>query len=193
MPTCADIIAQGLRATRVIAMGENPTEPEADGGLFALQGMFDEWVNNGVFGILTDTYQTSAYTAKEQEIIVTDGSPVITIPTTYDADGCTYGSPNGQRAPLDLACIQIQDRTAGTLRTWLYDRSWKRIDALALTDEAPLASRGQAGMAAAVAVRYAETFGQGKVTPLIVNSAGKFMAAIGNRRIAARASETAYF
>jgi hypothetical protein len=193
MPTCADIITQGLRLARVIASGENPKADEATDGMFALQSLFDEWVAGGVFGLMTDTYQTAAYTAKEQQIVITDGSPVITIPTTYDACGDTTGNPNGQRAPLDLACIQVRDRTAGTVATWLYDGAWKQIDALALTDEAPLASRGQMGMAAAVAVRFVESFGKGKVTPLMLDSAGKFFAAFGNRRIAARAPETAYF
>lgn len=193
MPTVADTITFALRLARVTASGESPTAEEANDGLFAVQGMFDQWVSSGVFGLMTDNYQTQAYSAKEQEIVITDGSPAITIPTLYDADGNVPPNPTGQRAPLDIACIQVQDRTAGTTTSYIYDRGWTEVQALVLTDPMPLASRGQDGLAACVGIRYVETFGVGKVTPMMINLAGKFMGAMQNRRIAARAPETAYY
>lgn len=183
MVTCAQIIEQALTMSKVIASGENPEAEEATDGLFALQGMFDQWVTAGVFGIMRDVYKTTDYTAKEQEAITTSGSPTITIPDLFDNECCG----EQQRVPRDLACIQIFDRDAQTFRTVIYDRvQWVDIAELELTDECPLAVRGQDGLAASLAVRYVEQFGQGKLTPSVVAKAGQFRAAFGNKRVASR-------
>lgn len=112
----------------------------------SLKALFQTWVANGMFGRLTDVYKTVAYTAREGERVHTSGSPVITIPTTYRADG----EPGTDRPPYDLSLIEVQD--GATRKTWLYDRSaWVDLQALTLASDCPLAERGIQGLSACVA------------------------------------------
>jgi hypothetical protein len=85
MTTVRDIITFGLKLARITSPGEDPTDDEAADGLFALQGMFDAWVNDGMFGRLTDVYKEEAYEAAEWERVVSTST--VTRPTTITNDG----------------------------------------------------------------------------------------------------------
>lgn len=156
MTTCSEIITLALRQVRVLGSGRDARAAEGADGLVALQGMFDAWVANGMFGRLTDVYTAVAYTAHENERIRAASSAVVTIPTTF-SEGGLDGSDRG---PRDLSLIEVYNIVAATRQVSLFDRNaWVRIEALALADTCPLANRGASGLAACLAETWADMFG----------------------------------
>ncbi|MGH8678698.1 MAG: hypothetical protein ACREUQ_10150 [Burkholderiales bacterium] len=176
---------------KVIAAGEQPTAEEGDDGLIALQGLYDQWANDRVFGKMKAVYKVADYTAREQDAVTIDGGFTVTIPDTFNWNG----DAGTDRTPRDLACIQVIDRDAGTFQTYVYDMiQWVALNGLSLTDQAPLAIRGADGLAASLALRYAEQFGQGKLTASIVTKAEQFRASFGNARVDAHdCRESVYY
>lgn len=150
MTTCRDIITLGLQMARIVPVGREPKDREASTGLTILQGMYDGYFADGLFGSLTDVYAQSAYTAKEGERVSTD-SAAITIPATIDEAGT-------ERAPRELSAIVVV--TGGTALNYVYSNgAWEQCSGLALGSPAPLASRSAAGLAALFAKQYCEVFG----------------------------------
>lgn len=179
--TVNDIIAQGLRMARVVPLRGNPTAAEAAMGLDVFQGMLDQWASLGVFGSLKDVYKTADYAPEDvgERIHITSGA--VTLPSIVKRDGDDF-------PPLDLSLIEVVDAGAATFARWLFDAlkgDWVRVDALALTDDAPLASRGKMGLAACLAVHYCETFGQ-PITPMVKRQADVFIAGIGAAYVSER-------
>jgi hypothetical protein len=146
MPTCRDIITYAMRQTKVLASGDVPTADELSDGRIALQSLYDNWLANGMFGRLTDRYESADYTAEEGQRIIAPAGVVITIPDTIDGD------PNSDtRAPRDLSVIETLVDGVRTVKLW--DRNgWVDLLSLGDDDEAPLASRGAWGLAATLAV-----------------------------------------
>jgi hypothetical protein len=170
MATCREIISFGLRLARVYAPGEDPDAETMSDGLFTLQGMFDQWVAEGMFGRLTDVYKTEAYEAKEGERVVSTST--VTTPSTID-DGDT-------RAPYDLSLIEAIE--SGERTVYLYDRTgWVEIQGLALDNDCPLSTRGKDGLAAAFALRFVDMFG-GAITPALASFGRKFMGSIAAKQ-----------
>jgi hypothetical protein len=151
MATCRDIITRALQVSGIVALGRDPRAAESVFGLEVLQGLYDQWATSGMFGRLTDTYQTTDYTAKEWERVIAPSAITVTKPTTISAE-------NG-RAPYELASIVTILNGAQT--TWVYTRgAWVSLTGLELTDDAPFADYNRQGLSALLGTRIAETFGR---------------------------------
>lgn len=148
--TCRDIISDGLRLGRVVGIGRTPRASEAAEGLKVLQGMYDGFVVNGMFGRLTDVFTDEDYTANEWERIYNDGA-TITIPTTITNDG-------DERAPYDLSCIVVMASGVPTNRVYS-GGAWRTLSDLTLDSDAPFSERDRTGLAALFALYYTEAFG----------------------------------
>ncbi len=163
--TCRDIVTGALQLLGAYGGNETPSSVDQDSGMIALQSIYDGWVASGMFGRLKSVYQTSDYTANEGELVTTPSGVAVTLPTTV-LDSCSNA-----RAPRDLSLIEIRGDTRAV---WLYDRpGWVQIDALALDDDAPLATFGQRGLMACLAVTVAGDFNM-QVTPSIARLASQF-------------------
>lgn len=151
MVTCRDIVARAMKMAGILGQGEMPEAEELDSGMTVLQSMYDQWLAGGMFGRLLDAYQDGDYEAKaNQRVYVNEG--IGTLPDfteLNDTDECRW---------RDLAAVEIYD-TNGR-RAYVWDRdAWVRIDNLLPGDDAPLAMRGANGLAACLAVYYAEEYG----------------------------------
>lgn len=152
MPTVRDIITRAMAKAKVISSGEVPTADEMQDGLTEFVSMFEQWATGGMFGRLTDVYESGSYEAEPgQRITLTDGGTA-TLPD--------YVEDDEQRAPYDLSYIEIIDRDAQTVERHLYEGGqWVAIHDLGLDDPAPLSSRGSGGLSACLAMILADEFG----------------------------------
>lgn len=165
MPTtCREIITLGLQLARVIPLGKDPKAKESEAGLTIMQGMYDSMVTSGMFGRLTDVYKDTDCTAREGERITAD-SVTVTIPATITDDG-------DERAPRDLACVSVV--TDGVLTNVVHSGgTWEVLTDLTLDSTAPFASRGKDGLAALLALYFAEAFGT-QLGPAFTRRANEF-------------------
>lgn len=164
MTTVRDIITLGLQLARVIPLGRDPKASEIEAGMTILQGMYDGMVTGGMFGRLTDVYVSEDYTAKEGERITAD-NVTVTIPATVQDEGRV-------RAPRDLACVSVV--TDGVLTNVVHTGgTWEVLTNLALDDTAPFATRGKDGLAALLALYFAEAFGT-SLGPAFTRRANEF-------------------
>lgn len=171
MPTCQDIITRALRKARVYAAGEMPSDEDLADGLDELQNLYEQWGSGGMFGRLADYATETDYEASPNERITVSGSAIITIPTLIEIDGQSL-------PPFDAAFIEVVDTDANTVTRYLYESgAWVEIGGLALADEAPLAGKGRGGLAACLALAYAEEFGA-QVGPGVARQAGTFKTAL---------------
>lgn len=168
MTTCRDIITRALQQAKIVALGRQPTAKEAEAGMSALQGIYDGWVANGMFGRLTDVTTTEDYTAKEGERIFADGA-TITLPDTIADDD--------DRVPRDLACISVND---GTWRTWVWTGAWTELTGLTLDDDAPLSERDSEGLSALLATYLAEGYDT-EVGPITLRRGQMFQGGISHK------------
>lgn len=184
MATCRAIVEKALVTAAIVPIGDTPEADEADYGMGCLQGLFDVWVAGGMFGRLTDVYETAAYTAKEGERVHTSGSPVVTIPDTYAEDG----EAGTDRPPYDLSLIEVQD--GATRNVWLYDRNdWVDLRGLVLADTCPLSDRGEHGLACCVAELAVAPFGR-ELPRSVVLAAATFKQAISHKYGSTRPART---
>ncbi len=146
--TCLDVITSALKLARVLASGAQPSAAEGEDGLACLQSLYDEFVAEGVFGRLTDSYLTADDTVKEGYRYLLASGVTLTEPTTISAED----APDGiERQPRDMAIYESLTST-GSRTVRLYDRTgWVDLLDLALSDLAPLAGRGLIGLAATLA------------------------------------------
>lgn len=167
--TCRDVVARALRMSGVIPRGEEPEAAELRDGLIVLQSIYSTWLAGGMFGRLKDVYSEDDYDAGEGERITVDDA-TITIPTTFDdADG-------GSRAPREYATIVVVTSTGET--QYLFSGGqWVDLGNLEAGDNAPLANLGANGLAACLAVAYADEFGA-QVGPGTVLQARNFKTAL---------------
>lgn len=143
MSTCRSVVTNALKLAKVT---RNPTSAEAADGLTCLQSLYDQWVHNGFFGRLEDVYLDANETALEGKRYFVPTGYTLTAPSSvYVAeDGTT-------RQPRDLALYESLTQ-AGTRAVKLYDRTaWVDLTGLTLDSTAPLSSRGEIGLAAALA------------------------------------------
>ena len=146
MATCLDIVTHAMRLSRVLAMGDEPTDDEGDAGMVALQSLYDQWRTGGMFGQLEDVYLDADDIAEEGVRYFVPTGYTLTAPTSVyiDSDGNT-------RQPRDLALYESLTE-AGVHTAKLYDRTeWVDMLGLALSDEAPLSGRNALGLAACLA------------------------------------------
>lgn len=168
MATCRDIVSRALRMSRVVDRGDDPEAEELADGMIVLQSLYDQWLVSGMFGRLLDVYSAGDYEAGEGQRVFID-SGTITLPSVID----------DERKPRDLVAIEAHDDSGR--QVWIWDRTaWVRIDNLTDSDEAPLSQRGVNGLAACVAVAYAEEFGA-EITASTARQCGSFKAALAYR------------
>jgi hypothetical protein len=188
MATMRDVGRIALRKCGVLRHGASPKDWQARDAQEALQSVYQELIERGVFGELTEVIATENMTAEEQTRI-TAGAYTITMPTTVtDTSGTTddYGETqtSDPRPPRDLSLVVVV--TAGEEpQIHLYDRNraeWMRLDGLVvnsvaarLSEEAPLSNRSVDGLASLVAKKLAEDYGQ-PVSAETQASAGRFYA-----------------
>lgn len=145
MTTCRDIVTRALRMARVLPLGDEPEAVELRDGLEVLQSLYAQWLHGGMFGRLEDVQSTGDVTAEAGQRVATTGA--VTLPT-----------PSYEVPLFDLAAVDISDATGR--RSYVWDRAaWRRINGLEASDPAPLADRGANGLAACLALLYAEDFG----------------------------------
>lgn len=181
MATCRDIVTRALHMTGVVPREEDPSAAELEQGLTVLQSLYDGWLQGGMFGRLTDVYEPGDYEAEEGQRVFID-SGTATLPATVDDES---------RKPRDLVAIEVTD-DAGR-RAYIWDRNaWVRLDSLAAGDDAPLAERGVNGLAACLALAYADEFGA-DVRPGVVRQCAAFKTALSFKFGSERAPSTATY
>lgn len=150
MATCRDIVTRSLHIGGAIALGVTPKASELEFGMEALQGLYDGWVERGMFGRLTDVYETANYTAKEYERVIAPTAITVTKPTTITNEN--------NRAPYDLACIVTI--LNGSQTNYIYSQgAWVSLTGLEQTDVAPLSYRDAYGFSCLLAMEYPTMFG----------------------------------
>lgn len=186
MPITVRTIVKGaMKKLGVLPIGREPTSPQAQDALEALQALYRELVGQGVFGRLYDVLVTTAtYSAREQERVVCDlvSGVTVTLPETitqslidsapyrcftYDVNAPDYGrgcwsSEVFPRPPRDGACIVVADVNSSLEKYYLYDANrayWVLLDSLTLDSTAPLSARYQNGLEAVLSERLADPFG----------------------------------
>jgi hypothetical protein len=183
MATCQQIITSALRKIGVVNEGAPTPNPyDAQVALGVLQGWYFTAMAQGVFGRLTDVTVEDDYEADEFERIlnISDGDVTITLPETIDDCGTT-------RAPVDLCPVVVVDPGVEPLN-YVYDAlvgDWVSLNGLALTDEAPLSSRGPDNFACVLAIAIAEERGQ-EIGGITAARAAAFVAALTHRNASQR-------
>ncbi len=189
MPTVRDVITLAMKQARIIAPGEDINADEANDGLLLLQGLYDGWWTGGMFGQLEDVVLSASDEAAPFQRIQHPTAAAVTLPTTIDRD-------DGVLPAYDLSPIELFNTTTSTLTRSLFDATrgaWVNINALTLDSEAPLASRGMDGLAACLALSFAEMFGE-SLGPMTVRRAALFKTALSMKIGAARThTEVAWF
>lgn len=186
MTTVRQLVTAAYRRARVTDRRRALNEQEAAIGLSLLQGMFHQWISEGVFGRMTDVGLEGDVTASENTriIIRTAASVTITLPT--DVEDSAYIAPDGystNRPPRDGAVIAVSDLQSAFSETYIHDSAnggWVLIEGLTLDSTVPLTPRYRDGLEAGLAVRIADENGQDPSNTLRALAAtGK--AAIGGR------------
>ena len=168
MATCNDIVSLGLKQAAIIGVSDTPTADEASAGLDVLQSLYDSWFESGEFGNLEDIYSNANVTAEEQQRITAPSGVTVTLPTTIQGG-------NGTRAPYLLSAVQTVIN--GVATNSIHEHSgWAALTGLSLSDTAPLAGFGKAGLAACHAVHWTGLFG-GSVAPGTKLLADRFVSA----------------
>lgn len=167
MTTMREIITLGLQLSRVIPLGSNPKAKESEAGLTVLQGIYDGMFADGQFAKLTDVYTTENYTAQENERIHA-ATATVTLPATVDE--------YEPRKPRDLSAVVVISNT-GQRNHVFSGGAWETCHGLTLDSTAPLASRGKDGLAALLAMYFAEAFGT-QLGPMWVNRGNQFRASL---------------
>lgn len=187
METVRDLIKAGMRKAGVLASGRDPKAAELADGLDVVQGLYDGWATNGMFGCLTEIIATEDYEAREGERVRADTGVTVTLPTTITECG-------EDRTPYDLAMIVVvQD---GASQVSIYDAfagAWVRLDGLTVDTVPPLMRRDRDGLSCCVAVAYVDEFG-GNIGASTANKAASFRVSLSMRSgNAYRPSQPSYF
>ncbi len=202
MTTNRDIIKRALRKLGAVAAGAEPSAARADAGLDLLLGMYQEWVQLGVFGRLND-YRTSVdITALPGQRIYADTGLTISLPTPYSPpynDSNTvggwiwdYGWPrwNGQNPLVNQSLISvIQD---GVERLYVYNNgAWVDFNTQDLNSNFPLSAGLENGTAAMLALRLAPEYGNDP-SALVLREAQQAQVALTHRYNNPRTVEPLY-
>lgn len=197
MSTVADVVTLSLKLAKIIPSGATPTADEAADGLICFQSMLDEWVANGMFGTLEDEYLEASNTAEEGKRYLLAAGVTLTYPTLITGQGGDYGDEGNtaSRQVLDLSLVESVSST-GTRTVKLWDRTaWVALTGLALVDTAPLASRGLAGLAAALACSgaFAAMFDDSRVSPRVEGMSRRFLGSLSGKKGSTQATPSACY
>lgn len=199
--TCSDIVRRALRKLGVLRAGADPKAADAADGLLSLQSYYMECVTGGAFGRVVNIPLSTAGTVTaggNQHInVLVDETVTVDLPATlptYHWDtwmpcrdygwglNVPLGGTDGDNVPPDKSVVMVTDRYDASRRaTYVYDGTvqlWMRIDTLVLTDEAPLSARDSDGLAALLAMRMADEFGDTSLSPLTVQAANRYKLAM---------------
>ena len=187
MATCRDLIRTACRRLGVVTSGEEPSASQGADGLEALQAFYDGLVAYGTLGRLTDILVTeSPYEANRGERIAYSGTGTlsITLPETEDyalADTIPEKGASDERKPYDLAVVVVEGGS-----TYLYEAgAWHELDALTLSDDAPMSGRFRNFLIAEIAIRLADEYGV-PVPPSCVLDAAQGRSALSHKFSAPR-------
>lgn len=164
MSTSQAIIRRAMRLMGVLSGGDQPTGDDAADGLEMLQSTVLDLPGLLLNGHWRERAISTAWTAIEYDRLTVTAPGVVTLPSVVSGTGCTedpfvYGPCT--RPPHDLAKVQILGKAAN-LGLWVYSATksaWGRLDALTISSELPFGSEDDAGLAAQLAVNWAEEFG----------------------------------
>ena len=179
MATCEALIKGAFRRAGISRDIDEVRPRDMERGLQVLQDVYLGLVGSGAFGRMKDVEVDADYTAYEQDriLVTTQDSVEIILPeTTDDPD-------EGVRPPRDGSVVMVTDVYSADRVTYIYDASgalWAGIEALTLTDTAPLAIRYRAGLEARLAVRLSEENGMA-VTPLLLKQEAQGISALLHR------------
>lgn len=183
MSSCQDVINRAARKLNVIPLGATLSSDESNNALTILQSVYLELVGWGAFGRENDCMSCGDWTALPQtRIRMNNPAGEVTVPDIVPASiywprwwNPSWGEgsylfwpiwPTGPRcvAPRDLSVVTVVDPSCGGVaHTYIYDAyvgRWSPLDALELTDEAPLSRRWFEPLANILAGRLATDYGQ---------------------------------
>lgn len=196
--TVGDIVKRAYRKLGTIRAGGIVSSNDAADGLESLVNLYNSWVNGGAFGRVYNVpvSASGAYTAgKNQHInVLTDEEVSVELPATMPyIDWCSWREnrdygwglnvpySDGVNVPPDKTVVRITDQFGPSRAVYIYDgyvQLWMRIDALTLTDEAPLSQRDADGLACILAVRLSEEFGSELMSPMTMRGANAYKIAL---------------
>ena len=175
------LIAASLRKIGVLASGQEPSAPEAQDALEALQQLYETLVADGMFGRQIDVAVPTGsadFTAREnRRYTVQDLADVtIALPTFIDDRWWVWSPPFGwwpsggatpepgadTRPPLDGNIIRVADLGNEARRLFVWDAAvarWTSLLDLDYADEAPLSTRYGHGLAAMLGVNLSGEYG----------------------------------
>lgn len=159
MSTCQNIVRRAMRLMGVLTAGQQPSGADATDGMERLQSIILSLPGLTQGGHWREHAASSAYTAKEGSRITVTAPGAVTLPLTVTCDGYT-------RPPRDLAKVQILGASAANAGTWLYSATkgvWGKASNMALGDELPFGAEDDEGLAALLAVAWADEYGPSAV------------------------------
>lgn len=209
MPTCRGVIADALRALKVLAPGDMPHVDQLNAGLSALQNLIVEL--HEARGPLQDVDVSADYVANENQrcrvqagdtvsLTLPNAIPIFSAWTDYGFSGWPHAPDPGStaaadnihfRQPTDGARIEAVGTTQGL---WFYRadiNAWVGAYALTLDAEIPLNARYAGPLGALLAERLMEELSLNEPSPGFAARAVQARAILftrpGARRAAAQA------
>lgn len=208
MNTIRDVITLALKKLSVIRGSGQPKAQDAADALASLASFYNELISNGTCGRVWAVPVTQAFDGNaghNQHInIITEDTVEIDLPDLMPWAWCCNWRPSrdygwglsipynvGERMPPDMSVVRITSKNDDNRATYLYDapvQRWMRIDNLNIPDqnavlnrEAPLSSRNMDGLAALLATRIADQFGQDLLSALTLQAANRYKMALVSR------------
>lgn len=206
--TIRDVITLALKKLSVIRGSGQPKAQDAADALASLSSFYNELISNGTCGRVRSVPITQAFDGNagyNQHVnILTEDAVGVELPDLMPWGWCCNWRPSrdygwglsvpynqGERMPPDMSVVRITSKFNDDRATYLYDapvQRWMRVDNLNIPDqnavlnrEAPLSSRNMDGLAALLATRVADQFGDGLLSALTVRAANQYKIALVSR------------
>lgn len=200
MKTVRDIGTLALRKLGVLRSGGEMKAADAQECLDSLTSFYNECIGMGTFGRVWNVPISTAGTitsgANQHINVLTEDAVTVDLPTTLPA--CHWdtwrpcrdygwglnvplGGDTGLNVPRDKSVVMVTDQFGAGRATYIYDgtvQRWMRVDTLALTDEAPLSARGADGLAAVLAMRLVDQFGDALASQMTLQAANRYRTAL---------------
>lgn len=198
--TCRDTITSALKKVGVLRAGGSASDGAATDALSSLSSYYQELITNGSVGRIRNIPISAEFDGNSgvnQHInVLTDEAVTIDLPATvpysywYTWRPCRdygwglnipMGGDTGDNVPPDKSIVRITDQFGDGRATYIYDgtiQRWMRIDALTLDDEAPLSARNSDGLAAVMALRLADQYGDTLISQMTVRAAASYKMAM---------------
>lgn len=199
--TIRDVITLALKKLTVVRGSGEPKSQDAADALASLSSFYAELISNGTCGRVyefpvTQGYDNKAWPNTHYAVMDEDGVDIElpdTVPTSWWGTwvpsrdygwGLNVPYADGITTPRDLGIVRITHKDTDERATYMYDATvqrWMRVDNLNIPDqhavlnrEAPLSARNMDGLAALLATRIADQFGQDLLSPLTIRAANAF-------------------